>query len=108
MGVQDGLGDVELLESRGLRVAAEQIETVLSGDSVALHEDALARSMTARRPKAPSRLWKSAKRRRTMSIALWIFAESPSVMYAKIPRFAASVTKAVSIPVLRRSNERTA
>src|SRR4051794_19591559 len=49
--------------TRGLEAA----ERLLLVDLVALHEDALARSVLARRPTAPCRLWYSAKRRRVIS-----------------------------------------
>ncbi len=56
----------------------------------------LARSIVARRPNAPSRSWYSAKRRRTMSMELCQSFASASVMYAKMPRFDASLTNSGS------------
>ena len=53
----------------------------------------LARSVSARRPNAPSRSWYSAKRRSTMSIELCQSSTSASLMWAKTPRLDASLTK---------------
>src|SRR4051794_36049460 len=52
----------------------------------------LARSISARRPNAPSRSWYSANRRSTMSIELCQSSTSASVMCAKTPRLEASLT----------------
>src|ERR687893_293688 len=62
-----------------------------------------ARSVTARRPNAPSRSWYSANRRSTMSIALCQSSTSASVMQAKMPRFDASLTKAGSGACMARA-----
>ena len=54
----------------------------------------LARSITARRPNAPSRFWNSANRRSTISIESCSCCGLVSVMYANTPRLAASLTNA--------------
>jgi len=51
----------------------------------------LARSVRARRPKAPWRSWYSAKRLSTMSMALCQSSTSASLMCAKTPRLDASL-----------------
>jgi len=56
----------------------------------------LARSVTDRRPKAPSKSWYSLKRRSTMSIELCQSSTSASLMCAKTPRFDASRTNSGS------------
>ena len=68
----DGIGDVHEFAMGAARLIAEDREAACSSMSWRSIRIPFARSVTALRPNAPSRAWYSAKRRRTMSIALCI------------------------------------
>ena len=96
VAVDDGRG-----ESKSLRFASREWWRSISNAVASLTEwrsigMPLARSVMARRPNAPSRLWYSASRRSTMSIELCQSSVSASVMQAKTPRLEASLTKSAS------------
>ena len=61
-------GDVHELAVRRARLVAQHVECTVSSTEWRSMRIPLARSIVARRPKAPSRSWNSAKRRRTMSM----------------------------------------
>src|SRR6185437_5960065 len=75
--VDDGVGDVCELPVSAAGVSSEQLEGCAFVDVVALHEDAFGAFDRRRRANAPSRLWNSAKRSRTMSIELCSCSASP-------------------------------
>lgn len=93
MAVEDGLADVEEFAAGALRVVAKEFEALLIGDRVSFHQDSLGSFDHGAPADRAFEVWYSAKRRKTISMALCSSEGSPLVIETKFPRFAASVTK---------------